>query len=94
MIRKCGSCRFFYKEYQSCSATHVLNAYDHNKKIFLTVGENLYCEKHQFKNEATLKAEAVKVEFDGVAEAMAYIERAKTLKDKKRSAVDDDAFLD
>jgi hypothetical protein len=90
MIRKCGSCRFFYKEYGSCSATNVLNAYDHNKKIFLTVGENLYCEKHQFKNEATLKAEAVKVEFDGVHEAMAYIDKARTLKNKKRFLDDDD----
>jgi len=83
MIRKCGSCRHFNKEFESCGLRFVTNAYEHTKKIFLTTGENLYCDKHEFKNEEVLKREAVVVEFKDVGEAMQYIERSKETKNKR-----------
>lgn len=85
MIRKCGNCRFFHKQYGSCSLIRITNAYDHKKNIFLTVGENLYCEKHKFKNEETLKEEAIVVEYPSIDEAMEVINKAKELKDIKKS---------
>jgi hypothetical protein len=85
MIRKCGNCHFFHKEYQSCSLIKVTNAYDHSKSIFLTVGENLYCEKHSFRNEDFLKYEAIVVEYDSLKEAMEVIKKAKAVKDVKKS---------
>lgn len=90
MIRKCGSCKFYHKEFQSCSLMRVTNAYDHSKKIFLSVGENLYCEKHKFKNEETLKDEAIVVEYDSIEEAMEVIKKAKAVKDIKKSYLDAD----
>lgn len=85
MIRKCGNCRFYHKDYQSCSIMKVTNAYDHKKQIFLSVGENLYCERHKFKNEEILKEEAIIVEYDSIEEAMEVINKAKTLKSIKQS---------
>jgi hypothetical protein len=63
----------------------VTNAYDHSKNIYLTVGDNLYCEKHKFKNEETLKEEAIVVEYDSIEEAMEVIKKAKQVKDIKQS---------
>lgn len=85
MIRKCGNCRFFYAEYQTCSKIKVTNAYDHRKSIFLEVGENLYCSNHVFKNEDTLKNEAIVVEFDTIDEAMEVIKKAKATKEVKKT---------
>lgn len=85
MIRKCGNCRFFHKEFTSCSLIKVTNAYDHKKNIFLTVGENLYCERHKFKNEEILKEEAIIVEYADIEEAMDVIMKAKSIKDVKKS---------
>jgi len=85
MIRKCGNCRFYHKEYGSCSLMKVTNAYDHEKNIFLTTGENLYCDRHSFKNEDTLKDEAIVVEYESVEQAMAVIKKAKAVKDVKRA---------
>ena len=80
MIRKCASCRFYIKDYQACSLMSVTNAYDYNKKIYMNTGDNLYCESHEFKNEETLKKEAVIVEFDSVLEAMESINKSKEIK--------------
>jgi len=85
MIRKCGNCKFFYKEFSSCSLMKITNAYDHSKNIFLTTGENLFCEKHKFKNEETLKEEAIVAEYDNIQEAMDVINRAKAVKDVKKT---------
>lgn len=85
MIRKCGSCKFYHKDYQSCSLMQVTNAYDHTKKIFLTVGENLYCEKHKFKNEETLQQDAIVVEYENIQEAMKVINKAKEIRSVKKS---------
>lgn len=85
MIRKCSSCRFYYAEYNSCSLMRVTNAFDHSKNIFLVVGENLYCEKHQFKNEEVLKNEAIVVEYDSIEEAMDVIKKAKEVKETKHN---------
>jgi hypothetical protein len=84
MIRKCGNCRFFYKEYESCSLKHVTSAYEHTKKLFLQVSENLYCPDHVFKNEETLKKEAILVEIESLEKAMKMISDAKSLKEIKR----------
>lgn len=89
MIRKCGSCRFYHKDFNSCSLMKVTNAYDHSKNIFLTVGENLFCEKHKFKNEETLKEEAIVVEYASIEEAMEVINKAKAVKEIKRSHKDE-----
>ena len=85
MIRKCGSCRFFYAEFNSCSLMRVTNAYDHSKNIFLVTGENLYCEKHKFKNEEVLKEEAIVVEYDNIEQAMEVIKKAKSIKETKHN---------
>lgn len=85
MIRKCGNCRFFFKDYESCSLHKITNAYDHSKNIFLVVGENLYCNKHKFKNEDILKEEAIVVEYDSVEDAMEVINKAKQLNDVRKS---------
>lgn len=85
MIRKCGNCKFFYKEYESCSLIKVTNAYDHNKSIFLTTGEHLYCDRHKFKNEETLRNEAIVVEYESIEEAMEVIKNAKAVKDIRKS---------
>lgn len=84
MIRKCGNCRYFYAEYESCSLKRVTNAYDHKKNIYLKTGENLYCEEHEFRNEATLKEEAIVVEYDSIEEAMEVINASKQIKDYKK----------
>jgi len=83
MIRKCGSCAFYHKDFMSCGKHSVTNAYDHTKKIFLTTGENLFCDQHQFKNESTLRQEAIVAEYDSIDEAMNVILRAKAIKDLK-----------
>lgn len=90
MIRKCGSCRFFHPEYESCSRHRVTNAYDHTKSIYLTVGENLYCEHHQFKNEDILKQDAIVVEYETIEEAMEVIRKAKEMKNIKKTIYGDD----
>jgi carbonic anhydrase len=84
MIRKCGNCRFFHKDFASCSLIKVTNAYDHKKNIYLTVGENLFCDNHKFKNEDTLKEEAILVEYDNIDEAMEVINKSKAVKDVKK----------
>lgn len=90
MIRKCANCKHFHRDFKSCSLLQVTNAYDHKKKIFLQVGENLYCEKHTFRNEEFLKREAIVVEYDTLAEAMDVIHTSKTLKETKNSTLNED----
>jgi len=90
MIRKCGNCRFFHKEFTSCSIIKVTSAYDYSKNIFLTTGENLYCENHKFKNEDILEDEAIVVEFSSIEEAMEVIKKAKAVKDVKRTFFGED----
>lgn len=85
MIRKCGNCHYFHKDFQSCSKIVVTNAYDHKKSIFLGVGENLYCEKHRFRNEDTLKDDAIVVEYENIEEALNVINKAREIKDIKKS---------
>ena len=63
----------------------VTNAYDHKKSIFLTVGENLYCDKHKFKNEEVLKDEAIVAEYESIEEAMGVIKKSKEVKDVRKS---------
>lgn len=92
MIRKCGNCRFFHKDFTSCSLIKVTNAYDHKKNIFLSVGENLYCDKHKFKNEDTLKEEAIVVEYDSIEEAMEVINKSRAVKDVKKSIFGNDNY--
>jgi len=58
----------------------VTNAFDHKKNIYLTTGDNLYCDKHKFKNEDILKDEAIVVEYENIDEAMQVIQQAKDLK--------------
>jgi hypothetical protein len=58
----------------------VTNAFDHKKNIFLTTGDNLYCDKHKFKNEDILREEAIVVEYENIEEAMKVIQQAKELK--------------
>jgi hypothetical protein len=58
----------------------VTNAFDHKKNIFLTTGDNLYCDKHKFKNEDILREEAIVVEYENIDEAMKVIQQAKDLK--------------
>lgn len=68
----------------------VTNAFDHNKNIFLTTGDNLYCEKHKFKNEQILREEAIIVEYESIEEAMKVIDKAKNLKEHKRDYFSND----
>jgi len=90
MIRKCANCRNFYAEFESCSKMRVTSAYDYNKNIFLKVGENLYCEEHEFRNESTLREEAIIVEYDSIEEAMRVVNKYKAIKDYKKSTFDND----
>ena len=85
MIRRCGNCHYFHKAFQSCSKIVVTNAYDHKKSIFLGVGENLYCEKHRFHNEDTLKEDAILVEYDDIKEALDVIKKSRDLKVIKKT---------
>jgi hypothetical protein len=50
----------------------------------LTTGDNLYCERHKFKNEEILQDEAIIVEYESIEEAMRVIDKAKNLKDHKK----------
>lgn len=68
----------------------VTNAFDHNKNIFLTTGDNLYCEKHKFKNEQILREEAIVVEYESIEEAMKVIDKAKNLKEHKKDYFSND----
>ena len=62
----------------------VTNAYDHEKNIYLTTGDNLFCDRHKFKNEEILKEEAIVVEYESIEDAMKVIEKAKYLKEAKK----------
>ena len=84
MIRKCSNCRFYHIDFKSCSLMRVTNAYDHTKNIFLTTGENLYCDKHKFKNEEILKDEAIIVEYENIDEAMRVIQKSKDVRIYKK----------
>jgi hypothetical protein len=66
----------------------ITSAYDHTKNIFLTVGENLFCERHKFKNEETLKDEAIVVEYESIDAAMEVIKKSKAVKDIKQKTND------
>lgn len=81
MIRKCGNCVFYHKDFMSCTKHRVTNAYDHEKQIYLTTGENLYCQQHLFRNEDTLRKEAIVVEYENIYDAMEVIRRAKEIKE-------------
>lgn len=85
IIRKCGNCIFYYKEFSSCSLKGVKKAYDHDKNIYLQVSENLYCEQHQFRNEEFLKKEAIVVEYDTLNHALEAISHAKSVRDLKKT---------
>jgi hypothetical protein len=71
------------KEFSSCHLMQITNAYDYTKKIYMNTGDNLYCEKHNFKNEETLANNAIIVEFDSVLEAMESINKSKEVKSVK-----------
>jgi hypothetical protein len=45
--------------------------------VHLNIGDNLYCEKHQYKNEEILKNNAVVVEYKSIKEAMDIIQHKK-----------------
>jgi hypothetical protein len=62
----------------------VTNAFDYKKNIYLTTGDNLYCERHKFKNEEILQDEAIVVEYKTIEDAMRVIDQAKNLKEHKR----------
>jgi len=62
----------------------VTNAFDYKKNIYLTTGDNLYCERHKFKNEEILQHEAIVVEYETIEDAMRVIDHAKNLKEHKR----------
>jgi hypothetical protein len=83
MIRKCGNCTHYHKDFMSCGKHVVTNAYDYLKKIYLTTGENLYCQEHAFRNESTLREDAIVVEYDSIQEAMEVIRKAKEIKELK-----------
>ena len=57
----------------------VTNAFDHKKNIYLTTGDNLYCDRHKFKNEEILREEAIVVDYENIEEAMLVIQQAKEL---------------
>jgi hypothetical protein len=71
------------KDFQACHLMQITNAYDYSKKIYMNTGDNLYCDKHNFKNEETLEKEAIVVEFESVLEAMESINRSKEVKSIK-----------
>lgn len=58
----------------------VTNAYDYSKNIFLTTGENLYCDRHKFKNEEILREEAIIVEYENIESAMNVIQKSKDVR--------------
>ena len=58
----------------------ITNAFDHKKNIYLTTGDNLYCDRHKFKNEEILREEAIVVDYENIEEAMLVIQQAKELK--------------
>jgi hypothetical protein len=62
----------------------VTNAFDYKKNIYLTTGDNLYCDRHKFKNEEILQDEAIVVEYESIEDAMRVIDQAKNLKEHKR----------
>ena len=62
----------------------VTNAFDYKKNVYLTTGDNLYCERHKFKNEEILQDEAIVVEYKTIEDAMRVIDQAKNLKEHKR----------
>lgn len=68
----------------------VTNAFDYKKNIFLTTGDNLYCDKHKFKNEEILKDEAIIVEYDSIEDAMRVIDKAKNVKEIKKEYYQND----
>jgi hypothetical protein len=77
MIRKCANCQFYNASQKKCNKIYVKNAYDHSKLVHLNIGDNLYCEKHQYKNEEILKNNAVVVEYKSIKEAMDIIQHKK-----------------
>ena len=90
MIRKCSSCKFYHQEYKSCTLMRVTNAFDYKKNIFLTTGDNLYCDNHKFKNEDILRQEAIIVEYDSIDDAMRVIDNAKNVKEVKKEYFQND----
>jgi hypothetical protein len=68
------------KDFQACNLMVITNAYDYSKKIYMNTGDNLFCPKHQFKNEEVLKKEAVTVDFETIQDAMESINKAKEVK--------------
>jgi hypothetical protein len=68
----------------------VTNAFDYKKNIFLTTGDNLYCDNHKFKNEEILKDEAIVVEYETIEDAMKVIDKAKNLKEIKKEYFSND----
>ena len=68
----------------------VTNAFDHKKNIYLTTGDNLYCDRHKFKNEEILREEAIVVEYENIEEAMLVIQQAKELKVMKGQTYNSD----
>jgi hypothetical protein len=77
MIRKCANCKFYNILHKKCNKIHIYNAYDHCKLVYLNLGDNLYCEQHQFNNEDMLKKNAVVVEYNSVKDAMEVIQNKK-----------------
>ena len=77
MIRKCANCKFYDGNKKKCNKVYVNNAYDHCKMVYLNIGDNLYCEKHTYKNEELLKNNAIIVEYNSVKEAMEVIQNKK-----------------
>jgi hypothetical protein len=68
----------------------VTNAFDHKKNIYLTTGDNLYCDRHKFKNEEILREEAIVVDYENIEEAMLVIQQAKELKVMKGQTYNSD----
>jgi hypothetical protein len=68
----------------------VTNAFDYKKNIFLTTGDNLYCDNHKFKNEDILREEAIIVEYDSIDDAMRVIDNAKNVKEVKKEYFQND----
>lgn len=77
MIRKCANCRFYNANQKKCTKVYVKNAYDHCKMVYLNIGDNLFCELHQYKNEELLKNNAIIVEYNSVKEVMEVIKNNK-----------------
>ena len=68
----------------------VTNAFYHKKNIYLTTGDNLYCDRHKFKNEEILREEAIVVDYENIEEAMLVIQQAKELKVMKGQTYNSD----